>query len=77
MRRALSSWRERCGPILLRLDRVAQTINPLLLVAAVVLALINISCYTALRLSRSVVMHAQTSEPEAPGVNRVPVTGPP
>ena len=65
MRRILSSWRERCGPIFLRLDHLAQSINPLLLVAAVILSLIDVSCYTALRLSRAVGVHAQTSEPAA------------
>lgn len=66
MRPALSSWRKRCGPIFLRLDRAAQNINPLLLAAAVVLSLIDASCYTALRLSRAFGVHTQTSEPAPP-----------
>ena len=81
VRRALLTWRERCGPILERLDRAAQIINPLLLVVVVLLALIDVSCFTALRIAEQ-HPHATTRTPYpaqsfGSPPTQVPVTGPP
>ena len=55
-------------PILERLDRVAQQLNPLLIVIVIGLAILNISCYAALEIGR---LHAQrlgVAEHAAPAV---------
>jgi hypothetical protein len=52
MKRAFLTWRGRCRPIVHRLDRAAELINPLLLIVVVVLALIDVSCFTALHIAQ-------------------------
>lgn len=50
MQRALHTWRARVEPTLNRLDRIAELTNPPLFIVVVVLALIDVSCFTALRI---------------------------
>ena len=52
MKRAFLIWRERCRPIVHRLDRAAELINPLLLIVVVMLTLIDVSCFTALHVAQ-------------------------
>ena len=62
-------WRR---PILARMDRAAEKINPLLAVVLVMLAIIDLSCYWALEAS-----HWQLSRPAAsPVSNGPPPLGP-
>lgn len=51
MHRAPRGLRPR-GRIIARLDRVAHATNPLLLVVAIMLAILNVGCYVALELGR-------------------------
>jgi len=42
---------ERIGPILDRLDRAAARLNPLLILLALMLTLLDVSCWSALHLA--------------------------
>jgi hypothetical protein len=64
MRRGPLSGRIRRRPIFGRIDQAARWINPLLVVAAVLLALIDLSCYTAIEIARR---HPPRPMSDAPG----------
>ena len=51
-RREPSQQRRRPGTVVSRLDRVAKQLNPILVVIALGLAVLNISVFAALRFSR-------------------------
>jgi len=51
-RRESSQQRRRPGMVVSRLDRVAKQLNPILIVIALGLAVLNVSVFAALRLSR-------------------------
>ena len=60
-------WR---WPIIDRMDRVAGKINPLLVIVAALLAIIDISCYSALEIGRRRPPQpavTQTVAPTVPG----------
>ncbi len=52
MRQALPPPRRRREPILDRLDRAAGSINPLLILIAIILAILDVGCGAALEISR-------------------------
>jgi Co/Zn/Cd efflux system component len=67
------------GQALRRLERAAALMNPFLLVIAIGLLVINLSCYAALELGR---MHSLRGGPSqvvnpAPVLGQTAVTGPP
>ena len=62
-------WRR---PIFGRMDRTAKKINPLLVIVVVMLAIIDLSCYSALAISRRHPPRPDASQPAAqpaPGRN--------
>ena len=61
MRRPRPGWFERRRALLVRLDRSARDLNPLLLVIALGLAVLDISCFAALKLHRFSAPHASQS----------------
>ena len=52
MRRGLPSGQMWRRPIIARIDRTAKKLNPLLVIVAVMLGLIDLSCYSALAIAR-------------------------
>jgi hypothetical protein len=79
MRRGLSSGQMRWRSVFSRIDQTAKWLNPLLAVAAALLALIDLSVYSALEISRRYPPRPAAGQPAgAPAVapDR-PVVSPP
>jgi hypothetical protein len=73
------SWlREACsqGQALRRLERAAGLMNPFLLVIAIGLLVINLSCYAALELGRMHSLRGGSGNAKpAPVLGQTPITG--
>jgi hypothetical protein len=65
MRRAMPPGNGR-WPLLERVDRLARKLNPILVVVIIVLAILDVSCYTALQIGR---LHPPRPVPPPPAAS--------
>jgi len=68
MRRLSRQWQQAVGPWVERLDRAAERMNPFLLLAATMIAMVYASCCFALLAVRVVPPHAPSNQPADPVV---------
>ena len=68
MRRSQSHWGRWPQPVLRRLERAAGAINPFLIVIAIGLVVLDLSCLLALQLARIPLRHASVIEIAMPHV---------
>jgi hypothetical protein len=66
MRRSQSHWGRWPQPMLRRLERAAGDINPFLIVIAIGLVVLDLSCFLALQVARLPLRHAGMIEIAAP-----------
>jgi hypothetical protein len=72
MRRSQSHWGRWPQPMLRRLERAAGAINPFLIMIAIGLVILDLSCLLALRLARMPLPRASVIEIAIPPVAMVP-----